>query len=150
VAIDALARDPSASGLFRAIGSSDLGTLGSSAFLGLGAILESASEAQFSCNVTGLWVRNFASALSEGDRTGAWLRISPLLDLPQMLPSTTPASDLHNNYYPIEDSSQCQAGNEVYAGTQVIGNPARTGTSVQDTAPPPGVLARGEKAGLVP
>ncbi|MGH2870237.1 MAG: MlaD family protein, partial [Solirubrobacteraceae bacterium] len=59
--IDALARDPAAGQTFKVLGSSDLGTLGASAFVGLGAILQSVSSAQFSCNVAGLWVRNFAS-----------------------------------------------------------------------------------------
>jgi ABC-type transporter Mla subunit MlaD len=148
--VDALARDPASTEEFKVLGSSDLGTLGASAFLGLGAILRTVSTAQFACNVAGLWVRNFASSLSEGDKTGGWLRFSPLLDVPQTFQASTPSSDLHLNDYPIEDSSQCQAGNEGYAPGQLIGNPPRTSTRVDNTAPPPGVLARGAKAGLVP
>jgi virulence factor Mce-like protein len=150
VAVDALAKDPASTQTFRVLGSSDLGTLGASAFLGLGAILRTVSSAQFACNVAGLWVRNFASALSEGDSTGGWLRLSPIIDLNQELQSATPAPDLHLNYYPTEDSSQCQAGNEVYAPGRPIGSPPRTSTVVDDTAPPPGVLERGKQAGLVP
>jgi virulence factor Mce-like protein len=150
VSINALARDPASTQTFTVIGSSDLGTLGASAFVGLGAILQTVSSAQFACNVAGLWVHNFASSLSEGDSSGAWLRFSPILDVPQTFESATPASDLHLNYYPIENSSQCQAGNEVYTGKQLIGNPARTSTTVDNTSPPPGVLARGKKVGLVP
>ncbi len=148
--ITALARDPASTQTFTVLGSSDLGTLGASAFVGLGAILQTVSSAQFACNVAGLWVHNFASSLSEGDSSGAWLRFSPILDVPQTFESATPAADLHLNYYPIENSSQCQAGNEVYAGKQMIGNPARTSTTVDNTTPPPGVLARGKKVGLVP
>jgi ABC-type transporter Mla subunit MlaD len=149
-AVDALARDPASSEEFKVLGSSDLGTLGGSAFLGLGAILRTVSTAQLHCNVTGLWVRNFASALTEGDRTGAWLRFSPILDVPQTFQASSPSADLHLNYYPVEDASQCQAGNEGYTPGRLIGNPPRTSTRVDDTAPPPGVLARGAKAGLVP
>jgi ABC-type transporter Mla subunit MlaD len=149
-AVDALARDPASSQEFRVLGSSDLGTLGASAFLGLGAILRTVATAQFSCNVTGLWVHNFASSLSEGDRTGGWLRFSPMLDVPQTFQASSPSADLHLNYYPIENPSQCQAGNEGYAPGRLIGNPPRTSTRVDDTAPPPGVLARGARAGLVP
>jgi virulence factor Mce-like protein len=150
VAVDAVATDPASAETFKVLGSSDLGTLGASAFLGLGAILRTVSTAQFACNVAGLWVRNFASSLSEGDSTGAWLRFSPLLDISQTFQSATPAPDLHLNYYPIEDSSQCQAGNEVYSPGQLIGHPPHTSTVVDNTAPPPGVLERGREAGLVP
>jgi ABC-type transporter Mla subunit MlaD len=148
--VDALAHDPASSQVFTVLGSSDLGTMGASAFLGLGAILRSVSSAQFSCNVAGLWVHNFASSLTEGDSAGSWLRFSPILDVDQTFQSATPAPDLHLNYYPLEESSQCQAGNEVYSGKQMIGNPPRTSTTVDNTAPPAGVLARGQKAGLVP
>ncbi|HEY3729172.1 MAG TPA: MlaD family protein [Solirubrobacteraceae bacterium] len=149
-AVDALARDPASSQVFEVLGSSDLGTTAASAFLGLGAILRSVSTAQFACNAIGLWVRNFASALTEGDRSGGWLRFSPIFDLPQTFQAATPAADLHLNYYPVENSSQCQAGNEGYAPGQLIGNPPQTSRTVDDTAPPPGVLDRGRKAGLVP
>src|SRR5581483_11635780 len=80
-AVDALARDPASTQTFKVLGSSDLATFGSSAFIGLGAILSAVSEAQFTCNTAGLWVRNFANSLSEGDSTAAWLRFAPVLDL---------------------------------------------------------------------
>jgi virulence factor Mce-like protein len=149
-AVDSLARDPASTQTFKVLGSSDLATFGSSAFIGLGAILRTIAPAQFACNVAGLWVRNFDSALSEGDPTAGWLRFAPLIDLSEMLPASTPAADLHLNYYPVENSSQCQAGNEGYTGKQLIGNPPPTSNVVDNTAPPPGVLALGKKAGLVP
>jgi hypothetical protein len=75
----------------------------------------------------------------------------PLFDgLNQGTQAGTPAPDLHVNYYPTENSSQCQAGNEVYSGQQQIGNPPKTTTVVDNTTPPPGVLERGRQAGLVP
>jgi ABC-type transporter Mla subunit MlaD len=149
-AVQALARDPASTQTFTALGSTDLATLGSSAFVGLGAILRSIAPAQFACNVAGLWTRNFASSMSEGDNTGGWLRTMPLFDSSQSSEAASPASDLHLNYYPSESSSQCQAGNEGYTGTQLIGNPPRTSRVVDNTAPPPGVLERGKRAGLVP
>jgi hypothetical protein len=148
--LDALARDPASRQTFEVLGSSDLATLGASAFVGLGAILRAVAPAQFACNVTGLWVKNFASSLSEGDSTGTWLRFSPVLDVDQLLQSGTPAPDLHLDPYPVEDASQCQAGNEGYASGQRIGNPGKTSTAVDDSAPPAGVLARAKAAGLVP
>jgi virulence factor Mce-like protein len=150
VAVDALARDPASTQTFKVLGSSDLATFGSSAFVGLGAILQSVAPAQFACNVTGLWVRNFASSLSEGDSTGSWLRFAPVIDPLQLFQASKPSADLHLNYYPKENSSACQAGNEPYTGTQKIGDPGPTSSIVDNTSPPAGVLARGRKVGLVP
>jgi virulence factor Mce-like protein len=149
-AVEALAKDPASTETFKVLGSTDLASLGASAFVGLGAILRTVAQAQFACNTAALWVHNFADSLSEGDSTGAWLRFAPVIDLKQMLAASTPASDLHIDPYPIEDSSECQAGNEGYSGTQLIGNPPQTGKTVDNTTPPAGVLAEGRKAGLVP
>jgi virulence factor Mce-like protein len=155
VAIEALAGDPAATQTFKVLGSTDLATFGSSAFEGLGAILRAVAPAQFACNTAGLWVRNFASSLSEGDNTGGWLRFAPIIDFnggssSQSFEQSTPSPDLHLNPYPTENSSQCQAGNETYTGAQRIGSPPRTSTTVDNTQPPPGVLQEGKKAGLVP
>jgi hypothetical protein len=91
-----------------------------------------------------------ASLLSEGDSAGTWLRVYPKLDIPQMLLANRPSSQLHVNNYPIEDATQCQAGNEGYSPGQKIGDPGQTGKTVDNTAPPAGVLQRGQSVGLVP
>ena len=155
VAVEALARDPASTQTFAVLGSTDLATFGASALVGLGAILHTVADAQFSCNVAGLWVRNFASSLTEGDSTGSWLRFAPILDLAagtagQGFEQPKPSANLHLNYYPTENSKMCQAGNEVYRGGQLIGDPGPTSTVVDNTLPPAGVLERGRKAGLVP
>ncbi|MHB8656365.1 MAG: MlaD family protein [Solirubrobacteraceae bacterium] len=149
-AVQALARDPAATQTFKILGVNDFGTFGASAFIGLGAILNAVAPAQFACNVAGLWVRNFASALSEGDSTAGWLRFEPIIDANQLFQAAKPASDLHINPYPKESSSECQAANEVYQSGQIIGDPGQTSAVVDNTAPPAGVLQRGEQAGLVP
>jgi len=146
----ALALDPASTETFKILGSNDLGTFGASVFVGLGAILDTIAPAQLACNVAGLWVNNFASTLSEGDSSGSWLRFSPLFDSAELIQSASTSPDLHIDYYPIEDTSECQAGNEPYKPGQVIGNPGHTSTTVDNTTPPPGVLAEGRKAGLVP
>ena len=92
VAVDALATDPASIETFKVLGSTDLATLGSSAFIGLGAILKTVAGEQLACNVTGLWVRNFASSLSEGDSTGAWLRFAPIITVSQLLQTATPCA----------------------------------------------------------
>jgi hypothetical protein len=150
VAVNALAHDPASTQTFKVLGSSDLATFGASAFIGLGAILRTVATAQFACNTTALWVRNFAGSLTEGDSTGAWLRFAPILDYPQLFQSSTPANDLHVDYYPKENYRGCQGANDVYRGSQRIGDPGPTSRVVDNTAPPAGVLARGRKAGLVP
>jgi virulence factor Mce-like protein len=149
-AVQALARDPASERVFQGLGSNDLATFGASGLNGLGAILRAVAPAQFACNVAGLWLHNYAAGLSEGDSSAPWLRTMPLFDSNESTQAATPAPDLHLNYYPIESSSQCQAGNEGYSGKQLIGNPPKTSTVVDNTAPPPGVLERGAQAGLVP
>lgn len=149
-AVQALARDPASKKVFQGLGSNDLATFGASGLSGLGAILRAVAPSQFACNVAGLWLHNYSAGLSEGDSTAPWLRTMPLFDTNESTQTATPAPDLHLNYYPIEDSSQCQAGNEGYTGKQLIGNPPKTSTVVDNTAPPAGVLQRGEHAGLVP
>ena len=148
--VKALARDPNSIRTFNALGPYDLATVGSSAFIGLGSVLRSVANAQFACNVTGLWLRNFASGLTEGDSTAPWLRVMPVFDPAQSRQVAKPSADLHENFYPREDMSQCQAGNERYSGKQLIGSPPRTAAVVDNTTPPRGVLALGRKAGLVP
>jgi ABC-type transporter Mla subunit MlaD len=149
-ATEALAKDPASKQFFKALGGNDLATFGASAFQGLGAILRAAAPAQLACNTAVLWLRNFASGLTEGDSSGSWLRSMPLFDAAQGTQVGAPSSDLHLNPYPIQDSTQCQAGNEVFTGQQRIGPPPKTSTVVDNTSPPPGVLERGRKAGLVP
>jgi virulence factor Mce-like protein len=149
-ATSALAKDPAATETFKVLGTNDLGTFGSSAFVGLGAILDTVANAQLSCNVVGLWVRAFASALSEGDSSGSWLRFSPVLDTTELLQASSPSSDFHIDSYPQEDSSGCGGANDVYSGATAINNPGKVSTTVDATSPPPGVLAEGAKAGLVP
>ncbi len=148
--VDSLAQDPSSTGVFTILGGNDLASFGASAFVGLGAILKTVAPEQFACNTTALWLRNFASGLSEGDSTAPWLRFSPLLDIPETFQASKPTSDLHINPYPSETSQGCQAGNEVYSGAQRIGDPGPTSTVVDNTAPPSGVLAKGQSVGLVP
>jgi phospholipid/cholesterol/gamma-HCH transport system substrate-binding protein len=151
-ATERLATTPATKQTFELLGKNDLATLGSSAFVGLGAILHAIAPAQLSCNIAGIWTRNLASLFSEGDAAGTWIRFSPVVDpsLQLELEANAPSSILHVNPYPIENSSECQAGNETYTPGQVIGNGPHTGKTVDDTTPPAGVLARGEAVGLVP
>jgi len=150
VTVDKLATDPASTSTFKTLGANDLATFGASGFVGLGGILREVAQAQFSCNITGTWLRNFSSTVSEGDASGTWVRAGLILDLPQIFEANAPSADLHENPYPIEDANQCQAGNTPYAPGQKIGNGFTAPKVVDATSPPAGVLARGKSVGLVP
>jgi ABC-type transporter Mla subunit MlaD len=149
-AIGKLARDPNSVDAFKLLGTNDLATFGASAFVGLGAILRDVAPAQLACNTAAIWARNFASVLSEGDATGSWLRAGLVVNEPQLFEASTTAGNLHYNYYPNENAHECEAGNEPYSPGQLIGNPpGNQSTKVDNTSPPPGVLARAAAAGLL-
>jgi virulence factor Mce-like protein len=149
-AVDKLALNPATTQTFEILGGNDLATFGASAVVGIGAILRAVAPAQFACNTASIWLRNLASTVSEGDSTAPWIRFNPIIALPQMFLAGKPDPQLHINPYPIENASQCQAGNEGYTGTQLIGNPPSSSTAVDTTTPPTGVLQRAAAAGLVP
>jgi ABC-type transporter Mla subunit MlaD len=152
VDVNKLASNPAAIQTFNVLGNNDLATLGASAFVGLGAILESAAPAQLACNSEGIWAANFGgpnNPLSEGDANGTWLRSMPVLDTGTLLQSASPAPNLHLNYYPNETAGNCTAGNEHYVAGQNIGQPKSFSSSVPHTSPPAGVLALAKKAGLL-
>jgi ABC-type transporter Mla subunit MlaD len=151
VEVDKLASNPAAIQTFNVLGDNDLATFGASAFVGLGAILNSAANAQLACNVEGSWAANFGgpnNPLSEGDATGTWLRSSLVLDTSTLLQSPTPTGSLHLNYYPTETAGHCTSGNEHYGPGQDIGAPSSSSSVVPQTSPPPGVLQRYQQAGL--
>jgi hypothetical protein len=119
-------------------------------FVGLGGLLRGSADAQLNCNALAIWVRNLVSATSEGDASGGWIRMSDVINQGQSSQSSAPASDLHLNYYPNENASECEAGNEPYAPGQAIGNPpGNQSTQTDQTAPPPGVTARARRAGVM-
>lgn len=123
-ALDRFAREPAALGAIRALRGEDLATFGGSAFIGLGAILRTASEAQFNCNTIALWARNMASIASEGDSGGNWLRMTAVFRSDETSHAAAPSPNLHVNPYPNQNARECEAGNEPYVdGEQAIGNP---------------------------
>jgi virulence factor Mce-like protein len=152
VDVDKLASNPAAIQSFNVLGNNDLATLGASAFVGLGAILESAAPAQLACNSEGIWAANFGgpnNPLSEGDTAGTWLRSMPVLDTGTLLQAPTLAPNLHLNYYPNETPGHCTGGNEHYAPGQAVGQPSSFTNRVPVTSPPAGVAQLYKKAGLL-
>jgi len=136
----------------KALGAEDLPTTGASLLVGLGALFKSVSEAQFNCNAVGIYLRNLASVVSEGDRMGAWVRITPILDLTSGLGrhDATPDPNLHYNPYPIANAQECEGGNEPYAPGQAIGNVPGNQSKAHDvTRPPAAATRRARAAGLL-
>jgi ABC-type transporter Mla subunit MlaD len=123
VAVNGFSTDPAATGAITALWGEDLATFGGSAFIGLGAILKTTAAAQLNCNSVALWIRNLVSISSENDSHGGWLTTVPVLGFSQNTHAAQPAPDLHVNYYPHENSKECESGNETYTDGQVIGNP---------------------------
>jgi virulence factor Mce-like protein len=91
---------------------------------------------QTPCNYLGVYFRNIASTVSEGDKAGNWLRTMVIPNPGQEQYRSSPAPDLHANPYPYTAApgqhGLCEAGNEPYKpGTQVIGH--APGTSAHYT-----------------
>jgi len=122
-AVGVFARNPASTTSLKLLGSSDLATFGSSAFVGLGAILSTTWEAEKHCRAASTWIKRLVDISGDGNSGGNWLRMTPIFELGQMLPKAQPSEDLHNNPYPNVNASECEAGNEGYAEHQTIGNP---------------------------
>jgi phospholipid/cholesterol/gamma-HCH transport system substrate-binding protein len=134
---------------FRSFVKQDLGTLFLTVTV-LGSSLNAIVPAQVSCNVAGLWTRNLASTVSEGDSAGTWVALAPIFAPAEILQAPKPSATLHDNYYPHEDASECESGNEPYLPGQQIGNPpGNQSTHVEETAPPDAATDRARKAGLL-
>jgi phospholipid/cholesterol/gamma-HCH transport system substrate-binding protein len=113
------------------------------------------TPAQLSCNVIGLWGRNFSSAwgtLGNGD--GPSVVNAGVVTggaTGENLQSAQPAANLHVNYLPNENTSECESGNEPWrSNAQDLSNPpGEQSRSVPHTSPPAGVRASAERAGLL-
>jgi virulence factor Mce-like protein len=137
--LDRLVRDPATSPTLRKLRA----TLAS-----LVPLLEFAGPAQTRCNYLGAFVRNSASTVSEGDRTGTWLRFLPVFQSDENTARADPAPALHIDPYANTaapgQGGECEAGKEPYLPGQRIGHVpgfqggATDATTPSDTVPPPG------------
>jgi virulence factor Mce-like protein len=95
---------------------------------------------QVRCNYLGVYFRNIASTVSEGDAAGNWLRTLVIANPGQEQYRPDPAPDLHANPYPYTGQNGiCETGNEPYRPGQVIGHaPGTTAGSTEDTGGPLG------------
>jgi virulence factor Mce-like protein len=122
-AVDAFAGNPAATNALRMLGGSDLATFGSSAFVGLGAILATTWEAEAHCRSASTWMARLGDLPSDGDEGGNWLRMIPFFQQDEQFPAARPARNAHVNPYPNQNAQECEAGNEGYAPGRAIGNP---------------------------
>jgi len=103
------------------------------------SVVEYLAPLQLNCNYTGMTLRNVASAGSEGNAAGTWLRFMPVFPLDEAFQRSTPAPDLHFNPYPNfgapGQENECEGGREGYVPGQTIGNvPGNQGTGRPDTS----------------
>ncbi len=122
-AVEAFADNPASTQALKILGGEDLATFGTSAFVGLGAVLKTTWDAEKNCRVTSTWVKRITAITSDGDEGGNWLRMGPVSDQEMARPSARPSERLHYNAYPNENAQECEAGHEGYAPGQSFGNP---------------------------
>ena len=122
-AVGVFSRNPASRTALKLLGSADLATFGSSAFVGLGAIIQTSWEAEKHCRAASTWMRRLVDISSDGNSGGNWLRMAAVLDVGQMLPRADPSPNLHANPYPNANATECEAGNEGFGPGQQIGNP---------------------------
>ena len=106
-------------------------------------VLRFVAPIQTACNYIGVYLRNIASTVSEGDAAGNWLRTLVVANTGQSQYRSSPSPDLHANPYPYTAAPGqhgiCEAGNEPYRSGRVIGHaPGTRAHYTEDTSPPPG------------
>jgi ABC-type transporter Mla subunit MlaD len=92
------------------------------------------------CNYVAIGARNLASTPSEGNASGNWLRFAVIMQPSEMLPTATPAPQLHFDPYPNGAAPgqprECEAGNQPYLPGLRLGNvPGNQGTKTELTTP---------------
>lgn len=114
------------------------------------SVLGVVAPAQRHCNTVGVFARNGGAIAEEGDENGNWLEFLFMLgDRDSVTQSEHPAPRLHSNPYPRLDDVECEGGNEPFGPGSRIGSPDGIQNGRDETAPPPGVRALAQQAGLL-
>ena len=144
--LEAIGRVPSTGGTIRKLGR--LARAGSEA-------LETMLPAQLGCNIFPLFMQAYASFLGvvgfdRGPSLGT-LTVTNPGNATDVVQSREPARDAHINYTPRQDLTTCDAGNEPFTrGARKLGAPERpTGGRTLPSTPPPHVIDRARRAGLL-
>ncbi|MGE4425153.1 MAG: MlaD family protein [Solirubrobacteraceae bacterium] len=145
--LEGFARRPSTEGAIRKLG--DALTAG-------GPFLETLGAAQVHCKVLSLWGQNlFAGFGTMGQGPGA--PYGPLMikqlgtNISELFQNAEPHEELHVNYLPHLNEDECETGNEPFhPGRRSLTNPqGLQSDETIDTVPPPGVISRARRAGLL-
>jgi virulence factor Mce-like protein len=114
------------------------------------------APAQVNCDVISLFGINFSKVftLGGGGTQGvAMLALASAGAQGSLLQHAAPSPDLALNYLPHEVPAECESGNEpppgIFGPTQLTNPPGNQSQSVPQTAPPPGVEALAQQAGLL-
>jgi len=107
---------------------------------GLRSAVEYVAPYQTVCNYFAIAARNTASAPSEGNASGNWLRFAAILQPTEEFPRATPAPELHFDPYANGAAPgqphECEAGNQPYLPGLHIGTvPGNQGTKTEQTTP---------------
>jgi phospholipid/cholesterol/gamma-HCH transport system substrate-binding protein len=112
------------------------------------------APAQIHCNVITLFMQGFAGTFGtlgtgDGPALGA-LFLGETGAIGEPLQNAKPSPNLGSNPIPIENETECEAGNEPWTEKQQLGNPpGLQSKTTRDTVPPPGVTQRAQDAGLM-
>jgi virulence factor Mce-like protein len=105
--------------------------------------------AQTTCNVLGTFLRNNGSDNSVGDSVGAW-GVAAYFTNAQDKQAAAPDPDLHFDPYPVENATECAAGNEPFRVGQAFGSPpGKLPATTAHTYPPAEATRRAAAAGLL-
>ena len=109
--------------------STDLATFGSSAFVGLGAILQTTWDAEKHCRAASTWMQAAGGHLQRRELRRQLAADDPVFELGQMLPQAEPSPNLHANPYPNANAERVRGGQRGLrarpADRQPAGDPGR-------------------------
>lgn len=122
----------------------------------LGTSLDVLTPAQVQCNAITLWGENFSVGFGGlGFDDGPSMASVFLTHLgadsgAEQLQNGVPSSDVAINNLPRQNYEECESGNEIYTGDQLLDNPpGLQSNQTRRTRPPAGVTDRARDAGLL-
>jgi phospholipid/cholesterol/gamma-HCH transport system substrate-binding protein len=120
-----------------------------------GTTLQVLTPAQVYCNVIALFGIQFGKTFGAQPGPISYVNfdfVTPAAN-GSILQSASPSTNLGVNYYPNENAKECESGNEpapgVFGPSQLGNPPGNQSRSVPTSAPPPGVTALAQRAGLL-
>lgn len=122
----------------------------------LGTTLEVLTPAQVQCNAIALWGENFSVGFGglgfeDGPSMASVFVSHTGADSGgEALQNGAPSSNVAVNNLPRQNYQECESGNEIYTGDQLLENPPGLESNrTRSTRPPAGVIDRARRAGLI-